>query len=142
MTKRRLALGLDLGTQSLSAIVVDIDSEEKLVEYSLDYTIDPRVNCFGIRKKDYIVPPRIEGEADQPPEVFFTSLDAMFSDMKGSGVPLEEIVVVNSSGQQHGHVYLNRNAKSIFAKLNKEDSVLSDLVTLLEGSLAYGVAPT
>jgi len=121
--------------------MIDIDSAEKLFEHSLDYTRDSRLNGFGIRKKDYIVPPRVEGEADQPPEVFFASLDAMFSDMKSSDVPLDEIVIINNSGQQHGHVYLNHNAQSIFAKLNKKDSVVSDLVTLLEGCLAYGLAP-
>lgn len=54
---------------------------------------------------------------------------------------MEDIVVINDSGQQHGHVYLNYNAQSIFAKLNKQGSERSDLATSLEGCLAYGVAP-
>ena len=141
MAKRRLALGLDSSTQSLSAVVLDIDSREKVFELSLDYIKDLRLNVFGIRREDYIVPPRVEGEADQPPEMFFASLDAMFSDMKGDGVALDDIVIINNSGQQHGHVYLNHNAQSIFTKLNKQDSGLSDLVTSLKGCLAYSVAP-
>lgn len=141
MTEPRLALGLDISTQSLSAVVVDIDSSTKAFEHSLDYVKDPRLNGFGIERKDYIVPPRIEGEADQPPRMFFASLEAMFSDMKDAGVSLKGIVVVNDSGQQHGHVYLNRNAGSIFAKLNEEGSEQSGLETLLEGCLAYGLAP-
>ncbi|MCK4787154.1 MAG: hypothetical protein KAV87_25570 [Desulfobacteraceae bacterium] len=141
MKGKRLALGMDLSTQSLSAVVLDIDSPTKVYEYSLDYLKDPRLDGFGIQRKDYIVPPRTEGEADQPPKMFFASLDAMFSDMKDAGVALEEIVVVNNSGQQHGHVYLNPSAPSIFARLSEEDSKQSDLVTLLEGCLAYGLAP-
>ena len=101
----RLALGLDSSTQSLSAIVVDIDTGDKSFEHSLDYRKDTRLNDFGIRS-DYIIPPRVEGEADQPPGMFLASLDAMFHDMEIAGVPLEEIVVINDSGQQHGHVYL------------------------------------
>ncbi len=131
MGGRRLALGLDLSTQSLSAILVDIDSRKKFFEYQLDFIEDDRLNVFNIREKDYIMPPRVPGEADQPPEMFFTSLDAIFGDMEKAGVPLEDIVVINDSGQQHGHVYLNRSAQSIFARLTEKGSGLSNLVTLL-----------
>ena len=141
MKERRLALGMDLSTQSLSAVVLDIDSRTKVYEHSLDYLKDPRLDGFGIQRKDYIVPPRTEGEADQPPKMFFAALDAMFSDMKDAGVALKDIVAVNNSGQQHGHVYLNHSARAIFARLGEEDSKQSDLVTLLEGCFAYGLAP-
>ena len=94
-----------------------------------------------MQTKDYLVPHRTEGEADQPPNSFFAAIDAMFSDMDRDGVPLEDVVVINDSGQQHGHVYLNRQAQSIFARLNNAASSKSDLVTLLEGCLSYGVAP-
>lgn len=141
MQEKRLSLGIDLSTQSLSAVVLDIDSPTKVYEHSLDYLKDPRLAGFGIQGKDYIVPPRVRGEADQPPKMFFASLDALFSDMKDAGVALKDIVVINNSGQQHGHVYLNHSARSIFARLSKEDSSQSDLVTLLEGCLAYGLAP-
>jgi xylulokinase len=139
MAAKRLALGLDLSTQSLSAAVVDIDSQTKVFELSLDYAKDQRLNGFGIERKHYIVPPRVEGEADQPPRMFFASLDSIFGDIKEAGAALQNIVVVNSSGQQHGHVYLNRDARSIFGRLNEEGSEHSDLVTLLEGCLAYNL---
>ena len=132
---------MDLSTQSLSAVVLDIDSPTKVYEHSLDYLKDPRLDGFGIQKKDYILPPRVEGEADQPPKMFFASLDAMFSDLKNAGTALKDIVVINNSAQQHGHVYLSHSAHSIVARLNEESSIQSDLVTLLEGCLAYGLAP-
>jgi xylulokinase len=141
MKERRLALGIDLSTQSLSVVVLDIDSALKVYEDSLDYVKDPRLGGFGIESTDYILPPRTEGEADQPPQMFFASLDAMFSDMKDAGVTLKDIVVINNSGQQHSHVYLSHQAQPIFAGLREEDSANSDLITLLEGCLAYGSAP-
>ncbi len=139
--RRRLALGLDSGTQNLSAAIVDIDRREKVFEHSLDYARDTRLNGFGIRSRDYIIPPRVEGEADQPPELYFASLDVMFSDIRDAGVGMEDIVVINVSGQQHSHVYLNHRAQYILAELDKKDAALSDLVTLLQGCLAYGVTP-
>ena len=136
----RLALGLDSSTQSLSAIVIDIDNAEKCFEHSLDYRADPRLNGFGIGE-DYILPPRAEGEAEQPPLMFLASLDAMFADIREAGVALENIVLINTSGQQHGHVYLNRDAADIFSELCKAESRESELKTLLMDSFAYPTAP-
>jgi xylulokinase len=140
MKRERLSLGLDVSTQGISAVVLDIDKRAKVYEYSLDYCQDSRLNVFGIRKEDYILPPETEGEASQPPEIFFGSLDAMFADLKDA-VALQDIVVINNSGQQHGHVYLNHQARSIFHGLSREESAKSDLTTLLKGGLAYHHAP-
>jgi xylulokinase len=140
MKKKRLSLGLDLSTQGISAVVLDIDRRTKVYEYSLDYCKDSRLNTFDIRKEDYILPPQSEGEASQPPELFFASLDAIFDDLKDC-LSLKDIVVTNNSGQQHGHVYLNHQARTIFRKLLRGDSASSDLVSLLKGSLAFGLAP-
>jgi xylulokinase len=140
MKKKRLSLGLDISTQGISAVVLDIDKRTRVYEYSLDYCKDPRLNTFGIRKEDYILPPRTEGEASQPTEMFFASLDAMFNDVRDA-IDLGDIAIVNNSGQQHGHVYLNHQAHAIFSRLLEEGSEESDLVTLLKGSLAYNLAP-
>ena len=146
MTKhknQRLALGLDSSTQSLSAVVIDIDTAEKYFEHSLDYRADARLNRFGIGE-DYILPPREAGEAEQPPLMYLASLDAMFADMREAGVPLESILLINTSGQQHGHVYLNSDADALLAQLAsfqnfKEDE--RDLQTLLKDAFAYPNAP-
>ena len=136
----RLALGLDSSTQSLSSILVDIDTAEKLFEHSLDYRRDNRINNFGIGH-DYIIPPRVDGEADQPPEMFLASLDVMFNDFQTLGVAVEDIVLINSSGQQHGHVYLNNRAESHFAQLRKGGCGELSLAKLLSGSFSYLTAP-
>ena len=137
---QRLALGLDSSTQSLSAVVIDIDSAEKCFEHSLDYRADERLNQFGIGE-DYILPPSEEGEAEQPPLMYLASLDALFADMRAAGVALKDIVAINTSGQQHGHVYLNRNAANIFANLQKSESNASELKVLLADAFAYPTAP-
>ncbi|MFC1534395.1 FGGY family carbohydrate kinase [Thermodesulfobacteriota bacterium] len=140
MASTRLSLGIDLSTQSLSAIVLDIDKIETVADISLNYLRDERLNCFGIQEEDYIIPPRIEGEADQPPAMFFAALDSLFDDLRKAIDP-EAIVVINVSGQQHGHVYLNDKAPERFALLQKDGAEGSDLVFLLEGCLAYDRAP-
>jgi xylulokinase len=140
MSRKRLALGLDLSTQSLSAVAVDIDTRTKIASYSLNYTKDKRLNGFGIQKTDYILPPRTEGEADQPPEMFLAALDAIFSDLSKE-IPLGDIAVINTSGQQHGHVYLGSNAPSVFRSLQQKGPEKSTLAVLLKDSLSYERAP-
>ncbi|MXV85614.1 xylulose kinase [Candidatus Poribacteria bacterium] len=140
MPRERLALGLDSSTQSLSAVVIDIDTAEKCFEHSLDYRADARLNHFGIGE-DYILPPREEGEAEQPPLMYLASLDALFADMREAGIPLENISLINTSGQQHGHVYLNRDADTLLAQLTRPDAVTSSLQILLKDAFAYPNAP-
>lgn len=139
----RLALGLDSSTQSLSAVVIDIDTAEKCFEHSLDYRADIRLNQFGIAE-DYILPPNDEGEAEQPPLMYLASLDAMFADLREAGVSLEDILLINTSGQQHGHVYLNRDADALLAQLasfQNFDEDTRDLQVLLKDAFAYPNAP-
>ena len=143
MPRERLALGLDSSTQSLSAVVIDIDTAEKCFEHSLDYRADARLNQFGIGE-DYILPPREEGEAEQPPLMYLASLDAMFTDMREAGVPIESIRLINTSGQQHGHVYLNRDADALLAQLANVESTgedTPDLQAILKDAFAYPNAP-
>jgi xylulokinase len=140
MSRKRLALGLDLSTQSLTAAAIDIDARRKIASYSLNYTKDKRLNGFGIQKTDYILPPRTEGEADQPPEMFLAALDAIFSDLSKE-IPLGDIAVINASGQQHGHVYLGGNAPSVFRSLQEKGAEKSTLAVLMKDSLSYERAP-
>jgi xylulokinase len=143
---RPLALGLDSSTQSLTAVVVDIDSGKIVHQKSLDYAKDPRLCRFGIDYGSYIVPPRQPGEADQPPLMYLASLDAMFADLVSDGVEISRIGVVNDSGQQHGHLYLSSRAESLFARLREPGcgsagKIAGGLASLLAGSFAYGTAP-
>ena len=140
MPREKLALGLDSSTQSLSAVVIDIDTAEKCFEHSLDYRADTRLNQFGIGE-DYILPPREEGEAEQPPLMYLASLDALFTDMREAGVPLENILLINTSGQQHGHVYLNADADALLAQLACRDGGTPPLQILLKDVFAYPNAP-
>ncbi|OGN91016.1 MAG: hypothetical protein A2158_04940 [Chloroflexi bacterium RBG_13_46_14] len=117
-----------------------MDAWSVVYEHSLDYCRDTRLNTFGIRPEDYILPPDSEGEANQPVELFLAALDALFADLK-KDVALGDVAVINTSGQQHGHVYLNRKAPDIFRKLLDKESGQSDLNSLLKESLAWDKAP-
>jgi len=132
-----LALGLDSSTQSLTAEVRAVDTGERAWSASLDYRTDSRLSGFGI-DDEYLVPPRVEGEADQPPLMFLASLDAIFADMPHEIA--ENLIVANVSGQQHGHVYLNFSANELFSQL-KGANPEKNLVQMLGGAFSYGTSP-
>jgi len=142
MANKRLSLGLDLSTQSLSAVLIDIDSREIVYRYSLDYQKDSRLKKYGIQGENYILPPKNEGEANQPPKMFLTALDALFTDIKAAGMPMRDIVVCNTSAQQHGHAYISRQARTILGRLNIPGSTKSNLVKILEGCFSLDLVPT
>ena len=140
MANKRLSLGLDLSTQSLSAVLIDIDSREIVHQISLDYLKDARLKKYGIGQ-NYILPPKNEGEANQSVKMFLAALDALFTDMKTAGLPMRDIVVLNTSAQQHGHAYLSRQARTILGRLNIPGSTKSNLVTIAEGCFSLNFAP-
>ncbi|MGP8081167.1 MAG: FGGY family carbohydrate kinase [Dehalococcoidales bacterium] len=142
MANKRLSLGMDLSTQSLSVVLIDIDSKEIVYQYSLDYQKDTRLKKYGIQGQNYILPPKNEGEANQPPKMFLAALDALFADIKAAGLPMRDIIVCNTSAQQHGHAYLNRQSRTILARLNVPGSTKSNLVTILEGCFSLNIVPT
>lgn len=133
-------LGLDLSTQSLSAVLLDAASGQTLWSHSLVYRDDPRLLGYGFEHDTMLVPPREPGEAEQPPRLFLAAIDAMFDDLKSAGPGCASIAAINTSGQQHGHVYLNASAGPAFAQLNAGGRS-EPLATRLAGVFAYGNAP-
>lgn len=140
-TRNRTVLGIDASTQSLSAVLLDSESGEILWSRSLAYRDDPRLAGFGFEHDTMIIPPREAGEAEQPPRLFVAALEALLGDLKAAGFDTGAIAAINTSGQQHGHVYLNAQAKASFAHLRDAASASDNLLTLLADSFAYGGAP-
>lgn len=139
-----LVLGLDSSTQSLSAVLIDPVKGSLEYEYAVSYKNDSRLNHFGIDFSSMVIPPREEGEADQPPAMFLASIDALFSDLQFQGIDLKRIKAINVSAQQHGHVYMSHQAPGLFARLGSPETSEYDganLATLLKDSFSYPGAP-
>ena len=136
-----LTLGLDLSTQSLSAVLLNATTGDVVWSHSLAYRDDPRLSGYGFEHDTLILPPREAGEAEQPPRLFIAALEAMLSDLAASGQEVSRIAAINSSGQQHGHVYLGESADSAFRGLRETGRADERLLSRLEGVFAYGGAP-
>ncbi len=97
-------LGLDASTQSLSALIIDTDTGEILVNRSLK---------FGERLPHYGSPNGFLPNADprikhSDPLMWVEALDVLLQELRDGGVDLSQVHAVSGAGQQHGSVYLSR----------------------------------
>jgi xylulokinase len=102
-------LGLDSSTQSLSAIVIDSDTGQVVVERSLN---------FGQRLPAYRCPsgflPAEDPKVKQSdPLMWVDALELLFGELKSSGLDLSQIRGISGAGQQHGSVYLGRSMATV-----------------------------
>jgi xylulokinase len=119
----KLFLGLDSSTQSLSAVVIDLDTHQVIYDKSLNF--DRALPQF--KTQNGVLPNGDPLVKHSLPLLWAAALDQLFATMQADQVPLGEILAVSGSGQQHGSVYLNDRAAGRLAKLNPAKSLEQNL---------------
>jgi xylulokinase len=119
----KLFLGLDSSTQSLSAVIIDLDTRKVIYEKSLNFD---RV-LPHYKTQNGVLPNRDPLVKHSSPLMWAEALDLIFAEMKKNGVALEKILAVSGSGQQHGSVYFNERIETALANLNPEKSLVENL---------------
>lgn len=104
-----LYLGIDCSTQGLTAIVIEIDGDNRRVVFNSSLNFDrdfPEYGTTGGVKRG------ADGnEVFAPPLMWAEALDRMMARLaKSADVEVERIRAIAGSAQQHGSVYLNRDA--------------------------------
>ncbi|BCU79268.1 FGGY-family carbohydrate kinase [Luteolibacter sp. LG18] len=107
------ALGFDSSTQSLSAVLLDLDTLRITHELSLP---------FG-ELTDYASPRGFlenlsDGQVHADPRLWVAALDVLVQRMKDAGWPLSGVTAISGSGQQHGSVYLKEGFAARLATLD------------------------
>jgi xylulokinase len=119
----RLFLGLDASTQSLSAVVIDLDTYKVIYEKSLNF--DRALPQY--KTQNGVLPNHDPLVKHSSPLLWVDALDLIFAEMKRDGVALGEILAISGSGQQHGSVYLNGKAAKILVNLNPKKPLAENL---------------
>ncbi len=119
----RLFLGLDSSTQSLSAVVVDLDAHAVIYDASIHY--DTALPHYGTHNG-------VLNNADSrvvhaPPLMWAEALDVLFHKMKKDGVALGHILSISGSGQQHGSVYLKTGTERILGLFDPQKTLIENL---------------
>ncbi len=129
----KLFLGLDSSTQSLSAVVIDLDTRKVVYEKSLNF--DSALPQF--KTKNGVLANRDPLVKHSTPLLWVAALDLLFAQMKKDKVALAKIIAISGAGQQHGSVYLNEKAADVLANLDPKKS----LVENLDGVFARKTSP-
>src|SRR6478735_2637919 len=128
-----LYLGLDSSTQSLSAIVVDIDGGTRRVVFEDSLAFD---QDFPQYKTHHGVL-----ESDEPsvavssPVLWAAALDAMMARV-AKAVDVSRIAAISGSAQQHGSVYLNAGATAALGALDPQRPLAAQVAPMLSRPVA------
>lgn len=97
-------LGLDSSTQSLSAIVIDLDRSE--IVFNADVNFESDLGRFNSPQGVLPNPDPLVKHSD--PLMWLAALDFLMARMRSAGLDFSRIRGISGSGQQHGTVYLKR----------------------------------
>jgi len=111
-----LYLGFDSSTQSLTAIVLDIDGDRRDVLFQSSLAFDEALPRYGTRHG--VLPDADALTAHSSPRMWADALDVMLARVAASGLDLRRIAAIAGSAQQHGSVYLDARAAAVLADLD------------------------
>ena len=130
----RLYLGLDSSTQSLTAIVIEVESTGARVVFDESLTFD---ETFPHYETDHGVLPRSQpDEAVSSPVMWSDALDAMMRRVADSGLDVSRLAAISGSAQQHGSVYLNAGAAAALGRLDASRPLAGQVAPMLSRPVA------
>jgi len=126
------ALGFDCSTQSFSAVLVDLSGPALACTLGVSFTDLPEFGC----PRGFLdgLP---AGQVHADPRLWLAALDLLLERMKEAAWPLEDVVALSGSGQQHGSVYLKAGFPDKLAALDPSRPLLEQL----EGIFSRATAP-
>ncbi|KAJ3103452.1 hypothetical protein HK100_004203 [Physocladia obscura] len=117
-----LVLGLDLSTQTMSAVVADFDSQEIVAAASIP------LDSLGYGTTNGVIH-RGNSEVVVPSALFVAALDAVLVVLK-SKVDLANVAAISGCGQQHGSIFWAKGAKEALATLDSSRSLADQLANV------------
>lgn len=129
-----LYLGLDSSTQSLSAIVLEVDGDRRQVAFESSIAFDETFPQYGTRHG--VLPSDDPTTAMSPPLIWVDALELMMRRLQQSGLNLSQLAAISGSAQQHGSVYLNAGATDALGSLDPTRSLAEQVRPLLSREVA------
>ncbi len=130
-----LYLGLDSSTQSLTAIVLEVDGERTRVVFETTLSFDEALPAYGTRHG--VLPATETGVAVSSPLMWSEALDLVLGTISASGLDCRRLAAITGSAQQHGSVYLNASFTTALAHMDPRRAPAAQL----SGCLSRDVSP-
>jgi xylulokinase len=122
-------LGFDSSTQSLTAVVLDIEHDRKQIAFESTIGFDADLPQYGTVHG--VLPHATAGVAVAPPLMWAEALDMMLGRIARSGLALNRIAAISGSAQQHGSVYLNADAAAGLSALDAAKPLAPQIAPML-----------
>jgi xylulokinase len=129
-----LYLGFDSSTQSLTAIVIEVEGERTQVVFESSLQFDEALPRYGTRHG--VLPRTDPAVAVSSPLLWADALDAMMARIAASGLDLRRLEAIAGSAQQHGSVYLNAGAASALGRMDPRRGPADQLAACLSRAVA------
>ena len=129
-----LYLGLDSSTQSLSAIVLEVDGDRRRVAFESSIAFDETFPQYGTRHG--VLPSDDPTTATSPPLLWVEALELMMQRLQSSGLDLGQLAAISGSAQQHGSVYLNDRAANALGRFDPGRSLAEQVKPILSREVA------
>ena len=129
-----LYLGLDSSTQSLSAIVIDVEHDRRQVVFDDAVSFDDDLPHYGTRHG--VLPHADPLVAVSSPMLWADALAVLFARLSQRGLDLRRLAAISGSAQQHGSVYLNRAAADRLGALDPGRPLREQVAALLARDVA------
>jgi xylulokinase len=129
-----LYLGLDSSTQSLTAIILEVDEHGRRVVFESSLAFDEALPQYGTRHG--VLPQPDSTVAVSSPLMWVDALDTMMSRIGKSGLNLSTLKAISGSAQQHGSVYLNASATRVLQALDPGKPLVDQIGATLSRSVA------
>lgn len=124
-----LYLGLDSSTQSLSAIVLEVNGDRRRVAFESSIAFDEAFPQYGTHHG--VLPSDDPTTATSPPLLWVEALELMMRRLQQSGLDLRQVAAISGSAQQHGSVYLNDRATAGLVHLDSSRPLAEQVKPLL-----------
>jgi xylulokinase len=129
-----LYLGLDSSTQSLTAIVVEVDGDVRRVVFEDSLAFDQTFPKYGTDHG--VLPDADPAVAVSSPLLWADALDEMMGRLSRSGLDVGRLDAIAGSAQQHGSVYLNAEAIPRLAALDPSQPLAGQIRPMLSRPVA------
>lgn len=129
-----LYLGLDVSTQSLTALVLRVEEgrspgstpgARRAVVFEHSISFDAALPRYGTRHG--VLPSENSSVAVSSPLLWAEALELMMDAIAGSGLDLSRLAAIAGSAQQHGSVYLNDTAAYRLAHLDPDETLVDQI---------------
>lgn len=125
-------LGIDASTQSLTGLLIDVDSNTIEIEATVGFD-EHFADRYGVTNG---VIDMGDGVVHSVPLMWVEALDLLLDQLRGAGVDLGAVQAIAGSGQQHGTVYLNSTAADALSALDGGSALAERLAGIFSRSTA------